>query len=164
MFKQKHRNIVAIYSSNLSRALDTAMTTGHELKVPVKIEPAFKEICHGEAEGMKTTEIRQRYAQKAKALDTQYPHRKDRWNHTAIPNAETYNQVAERVLKALNEIAVAHLGKQVAIFTHSRVIKILIDLFSDHSTSPHVENCCIAEIHSTRMPSRPFKFITLNNL
>ncbi len=88
--------IDAIYSSDLSRARDTAEIVGTKLGAPVVVDPDLREIDVGPIEGLT--------AEEAGTVDV--------WQ------GEPKEAHAERVLAAVHRISERHPGGRVLVVTH----------------------------------------------
>lgn len=103
-----------IYSSPLSRALETAGIISTALGVPEPvIEEELIEFNFGAAEGM--------IIEERKIL---YPHRNQ------IPGAEQLDDVKSRAEKILTTISERHVGKRILIVSHACFIMEVIEAFS----------------------------------
>jgi len=111
--------ISAIYSSDLLRARQTADLIAESLGLPVTLEPRLREINLGVWEGMPSDEIEAKYPQELaqRALDP---------FHTRAPNGESPQDVVERVLAAVNEIASRHPNESVVIVGHGVSLAVII--------------------------------------
>lgn len=89
-------HIDAIYSSDLSRAYDTAAIVAARVGLPVIVEPDLREIDVGPLEGLTSDE--------ARAFDG--------WH------GEPVEAHAERIMRALTRIAGSHPGGRVLAVTH----------------------------------------------
>lgn len=111
----------AIYSSPLSRALDTAkaVALGHGLEV--KVVDDLQEINVGEWSGKTWEEI-----------ETLWPGLKQSWRANPLtseppPGGEDYLHFQKRCLEALEEIAAAHSDSdRVAVVCHGGVIRAVM--------------------------------------
>lgn len=152
----------AIYSSDLKRAVSTAEAVAKIYRINQITQCAgLRERGYGAAEGITREEYKQRYAQAEKELDEQYPNRKERWDHTPVPGAETYNQVLERVSKCLKTIAEAHKGQTVVIASHGRVLKLLLEVTA--APTHDMPNCAIVEFQYDHNATNgePLRFIRI---
>jgi broad specificity phosphatase PhoE len=112
-------NITAIYSSDLSRARETADALAQTLGLTVHIDVRLREIHQGEWEGLLFTNIQEKYAEELQK-------RRDNPMSVAPPGGETALQVTERVLSAMREINQKHPGGTVAIVSHGFAIACLL--------------------------------------
>ncbi len=108
-------NLVGVYSSDLSRAVDTAapIAAAHDLEV--EIDAAFSEIDQGEWEGLTTDVIRARWP------ELWGPAR----HHTQRPGGESPEQVQKRALEALARVVERHPTGAVVIVSHGGTIRWL---------------------------------------
>lgn len=109
-----------IYSSNLSRAVDTAGIIAEEIKVKqVIVEPSFRERHFGIWEGMTFSEIRE-----------QYPDQFASWAGNPVkyspPEGESTLEVARRVTGCLNEIIATNRGANIVLVAHGGVNRVLL--------------------------------------
>ena len=105
----------AVYSSDLSRALDTARPIAEARGLSVEIDPAFREIDQGEWEGLVTEEIHRRWP------ELWGPAR--HWSQR--PGGESPEQVQKRALEGLARIVEHHPQGQVAVVSHGGTIRWL---------------------------------------
>lgn len=101
----------AVYSSDLSRARETAEILAAHLGLPVRSEPRLREICMGDWEGRVFTDIQALFPDLTAA-------RRADPVHFAAPQGESVLQVAARVSAAAEDIAAAHPGGRVLIVSH----------------------------------------------
>ena len=108
--------IAAVYSSDLSRAGDTAQAIAgcHGLKV--EIDESLRECAFGEWEGLSVSEIAERYPE----LYQNYL--KDSVTYRA-PEGERLESVQERVVKMVRRIEERHPDDTVVIVTHGGPIR-----------------------------------------
>jgi len=107
----------AIYSSPLSRALQTARILSDQ-RQPVIIEEGFNNISLGEWENTPKAVVREKYPDLWK-LWTTTPEK------LSFPGMETLAQVRQRSFAALKELINKHRDGRIAIVTHRAVIKPL---------------------------------------
>ncbi len=115
----KDEGIVAIYSSPLSRALDTAAPLAKRLGMDVVVEGDLNDANFGDWQGMAVREVEKRYPELFDLWKS------EPWKLT-FPNGESYRDVADRSHRALVGIAERHVGEAAAVFTHRFVLKALI--------------------------------------
>ncbi len=113
------RPLAAIYSSPLSRALETAEAIAARHGLPVRIDPAFREICHGLWEGLTAGEVRARF-----------PDLYAQWRATpetvTMPEGESLTEVRARVLDGLERLRAKHDGETVCLVAHGTPVRLLI--------------------------------------
>jgi probable phosphoglycerate mutase len=109
-------DVVAVYASDLGRARETGEIIAAPHGLSVKTVQELRERCYGAFEGRTAEEIR-----------TDDPGAFERWlgdrQGLAPPGGETQQELSERVVGALREIAGAHPGETVAVATHGGPIK-----------------------------------------
>lgn len=117
----KNEKINAFYSSDLSRAKETAEILAQYHQLTVKYLPDLREINFGEWEGLTFKEIADNYGK----ISEQW------WSNplvTQIPKGENLQEVADRCSRAINDIVINHDGDTVVIAAHGGIIRILISL------------------------------------
>jgi broad specificity phosphatase PhoE len=103
--------IDAVYSSDLSRALDTARAVADPRGLPVESIPGLRERNFGTWEGLLDEEILERFPQA----------------HTGPwGDDETPEQLDERVLEALRAIASEHPDGQVLVVSHGGPLRAVL--------------------------------------
>jgi probable phosphoglycerate mutase len=138
--------IVAVYSSDLGRALHTARciveSTGH----PIATEPRLRERCLGVFEGLKEADIRARYPDEADRYYARDP-------HFAMTGGESAVGHFARCLEALHDLALRHAGQTTLVVTHGgtlthmfrHVTGVALDAERRFSLKNAAYNCFIFE-------------------
>lgn len=99
-----------IVSSPLSRAHETARIIADALGLPEpELVPALVERAHGEIEGLSFDERRARFAE-----------------GVPVPGLESREEVLDRALPSLEELAQRHPGGRVLIVSHGGLISTLV--------------------------------------
>ena len=113
------RPLTAIYSSPLRRSLETAEAIAAPHGLAVRIDPAFREICHGLWEGLTAGEVRARF-----------PELYAQWRATpetvTMPAGESVKEVRARVLDGLERLRATHEGETVCLVAHGTPVRLLI--------------------------------------
>lgn len=109
----------AVYSSDLSRAEQTAKYVAEAQGLPVVSEPGLREIYFGKWEGKTTTELR---AEWGEILDVFF----ESPDRCHPPNGETFPQLYERSVAVYKKIVSNHQGEEIAIFAHGGTIRMLL--------------------------------------
>jgi broad specificity phosphatase PhoE len=122
--------VEAVYSSDLARALDTARGVAEERGLPVHQVRELREKDFGTWEGLTDTEIFERFPQ---AHDGP-------WG-----DAETGEQLAERVLGALRRIGAEHPGGTVVVVTHGGPLRAVLRHCEVEAVG-RIANCHVAKI------------------
>jgi len=119
----------AVYSSPLSRALETAQLIADELELaaPVPVEDLV-ERQYGEAEGLTGWEVEARFPGDA-----------------PVPGRESRESVAARVVPALVEIAERHAGQSVVVVSHGGVIRSVLQALDADQAHERIRN---GSVHS----------------
>ena len=112
-------HIDAVYASDLKRAMFTAQAVADKFGLPVQQEPAFRELCFGDWEGLTYEEITSQWADAM----TNFMNHPDIME---IPNGETFPEVQARAMKRLNEIIALHEGQTIAITAHGAVLRTIL--------------------------------------
>lgn len=163
---------LTVYSSDLKRAIVTAQKTLETFEdngigtINLIQLSSLREYNFGEADGLLVSEKNLLYLEKEQQLLEKFPDRKQRWDYTVIPGAETFNQLVARTKEALAMIAKDHQGEKVAIFVHGRLINSLIaDVEDLQKDPPGLPNCAVVHFrYFNNVPDNPIKFIKIESL
>ena len=106
--------IAIVYTSDLARARETAEIVAASIGTDVVSLRALREIDVGEWQGLTWPEIEARYPDGAR-----------RWHEDGCgwEAGETYDQLAERIVAALRQIASDHPAQRVLIVGHGGTIR-----------------------------------------
>jgi probable phosphoglycerate mutase len=108
----------AVYSSDLTRAIQTADPLARQRGLTLRIDARLKERGFGLFEGHTYAEA-----------EANWPHEYAIWRQRdpghAVPGGESYRDARLRVLASLEDIARQHAGRAVAIVTHGGVLDIV---------------------------------------
>ncbi len=109
----------AIYSSPLSRAVRTAEAIGRWSGLEVGIDPGLVDIDYGNWQGLTPEEARIRWPD---AIDLWYqmPQLAD------IPCGERLEEVRERGMKTVDELAARHAGQTIVLVSHTVINRIIL--------------------------------------
>ena len=107
----------AVYSSELARAWLTAEPLAERLGLAVIPEPRLRERSFGIFEGLTLDEIAVQHPEAFRLWRARDP----AW---AMDGGETGQQLIDRVLEALHDIAGRHRGETVALVTHGGVLDV----------------------------------------
>jgi 2,3-bisphosphoglycerate-dependent phosphoglycerate mutase len=111
-------DFAAIYSSDLTRAIDTAKALGNRIGIDVQPTEAFRERSVGVMEGLTFEEAADLHPDQYRALL-----RRD-FDHVLL-GGESYRQTLDRASRKLDEIIERHNGGRIAIFSHTGTMCIL---------------------------------------
>jgi probable phosphoglycerate mutase len=114
-----HQNLTAVYSSPLSRALDTArIIAGHCGLAPVARD-GLREIAHGHWEGMKRDDVEREFADEYAAWESD--------PFTFAPaGGESGVAVLARALPVIREIVTAHPGGRALVVSHKATLRLVL--------------------------------------
>ena len=118
-----NESIDIAYSSDLSRAFDTAQAILAQRSIPHFIDQSLRERCYGEIQGMT-------YAQ----IEAELPDNHRAW-HNRDPdfqpkNGESLRQFYQRVEAGMLQIAKAHLGQTILVVAHGGILDCMFRLAS----------------------------------
>jgi 2,3-bisphosphoglycerate-dependent phosphoglycerate mutase len=115
----RQRPIQAIYSSDLSRAFQTAAAIGEAVGVMPQADTRWRELHLGIFQGLTKDEIEATHPTEWAALHEDY------WGYK-VPNGESRREMQARALSAWEAIVAAGAGREVAIVSHGGTLKILL--------------------------------------
>lgn len=106
----------AIYTSDLARARETAEVVGERIGLPVVELADLREIDVGEWQGLTWPEIEDRFPEGVR-----------RWHELGYGwvAGETYEQLEDRVLRALRAIASDHEDERVLVVGHGGTVRVV---------------------------------------
>src|SRR2546423_2646106 len=111
-------NLTAIYSSDLLRAVETAMPLARLTGLDVEQTEAFRERSVGVMEGLTFEEAAAQHPEQYAALL-----RRD-FEHVLL-GGESYRQMLDRAARQLDQAIEDHKGGRIAAFSHTGTICIL---------------------------------------
>jgi broad specificity phosphatase PhoE len=106
-------DLVAVYSSDLGRSLDTARAIARSHRLEVIPDPDLREVDQGEWTGLHVDEIARRWPELWG----------DNRHHTTRPGGEGPREVRVRALAALSRIVKEHPDGSVAVVSHGGTIR-----------------------------------------
>jgi probable phosphoglycerate mutase len=110
---------VAIYTSPLSRAVNTAEAIARHYSLPVQPHPGLADIDYGQWQGLSPEEARQRWPEEIDAWYNQ-PHQ------ARIPGGETLDDLRARLMRTVHELASRHLGETIVLVGHTVINRIIL--------------------------------------
>lgn len=114
-----HHKIAAVYSSDLTRARETAEIIAERFGLQVITVPAMREVNYGEWEGVSETK-----------LPTSHPDVYHQWRanptEVRIPGGETFAELRDRALSAFCRIAESHPSEDVVIVGHKSANRVIL--------------------------------------
>jgi probable phosphoglycerate mutase len=131
-------DITAVYTSDLLRARETAEILAAALDAEVVALRELREIDVGSWQGLTWPEIEQRHPEGAA-----------RWHQDGHgwDSGETYEQLGERIVAALAEIASNHPGQRVLVVGHGGTVRATrayvegVSITESRQRSPAIGNC-----------------------
>ena len=108
----------AIYSSDLTRARQTAAPLAARKMLPTRVDPGLRERAFGEFEGLSFAQIAQRWPDQAEAWRRRDP-------DFGARGGEVLRDFRDRVIAAVSRLAKAHRGQSIALVTHGGVLDLL---------------------------------------
>ncbi|WP_456455167.1 alpha-ribazole phosphatase [Thermovibrio sp.] len=112
--------VKAVYSSPLSRCKSTAEEIAKHHNLEVKVKEGFKEIDHGEWEGMLASEVEKRYPELLKLW-------REKPSRVKMPKGESLEEVYKRAVKAFEEVVKEHQEEDlIVIVGHDATNKVLM--------------------------------------
>lgn len=109
--------IASIYTSDLSRAFDTAVVVGKALNIEPVPDPALRERHGGQFQGMTLDKLLTKYSEQWQQV---------RHGGEAPPDGESNLQVAKRIVSAYEGYIAQHPNQMFAIVSHGGALKLLI--------------------------------------
>ena len=133
-----------IYSSDLSRAIDTVKPLANKLNLTITLEEGLREIYGGNWEGAELSRLEELFYD-------DYLVWKKSPGLARCTGGESYEEATERIYNAVKKIALENVGKTVVIATHGGVIRglqcKLIGLpLSRMKETDYVVNASVTEI------------------
>lgn len=117
-FKSRKLPLDLIFSSDLSRAYQTAQELAKAYDLEVKLNDSFREMNFGVWEGLTFKEIQKQYSDLA-----------HKWiiepEALEIPNGESFFKVKLRAEKALLEIITSYKDKNIAVVSHGGTLRTI---------------------------------------
>ncbi|PDW02906.1 histidine phosphatase family protein [Candidatus Viridilinea mediisalina] len=133
----------AIYSSDLTRAYQTAWEVGAAVKVAVQLLPNLREIDLGTWSGLTYDEIRAAYPTEIALIE----------QGQDIPRggAETVSALRKRVVEAVGALAHHHRGATLGLITHGGCIRMLLAHADNYTGNnfkhfPHIGNTSVSVV------------------
>ncbi len=154
----KDKKVDKVYSSDLRRAFDTVKVVADFFNLEVIPCKELRELYGGDWEGIKYEDIATKYP-------NEFYFWRNKMQDLVTPNGESIQELAERVSKAIREIAEDNDGKTVVIGTHGGAIRAFIakELKKDTkamSVLGWVPNCSVSTIE---YENGKFKEIEIGN-
>jgi broad specificity phosphatase PhoE len=129
--------ISAVYSSDLIRAHETARIVADRLGLEVTVIPDLREIDVGAWSGLTRDEIAHHF-----------PEGYRRWIEDGEigHDGETPEQLADRVVAAVERIAASHPGECVLVVSHGGAMRAVLNHAGGASEPTRIGNCTVARV------------------
>ncbi len=128
------------YSSDLSRAFDTANTITQHHEIPTYVDSQLRERCYGEIQGMTYHEIEEKLPDNHRAWHSRDPDFEPK-------GGETLRQFYARVTTSFHRIAQTHVGQVILIVAHGGVL----DCMYRHATQMDISEKRKVELLNTSL-------------
>jgi 2,3-bisphosphoglycerate-dependent phosphoglycerate mutase len=149
--------IRALYSSDLSRAFETATIIGASLGLTVVASPRLRERRYGAWEGLTAAEIQARYPELFAIW-------RSRSTDFAPPQGETRNELLTRALAELQLIARRHPNDAVVVVTHGGLCYVLIShILGSVNGNQREFSFGNASIHTLHVTGNQWAVISMND-
>ena len=113
------QRITAVYTSPLSRAVDTARILARECRLEPIIREGLQEIGHGHWEGKQREEVERDYAAEYSAWEAD--------PFTFAPaGGESGVAVLARALPVIRDIVASHPGGQIVVVSHKATLRLIL--------------------------------------
>ena len=126
-------DFVAIYSSDLQRAVHTAEPHAKKRGLEINTSPDFRELYFGNWENASVLMLKEKFHEQF-----MIGWRQNFGTFTA-PEGESVVAMAERMVLGLEKIAALHLGETVLVTSHAAAIRALWGKISGHAPSEWAE-------------------------
>jgi probable phosphoglycerate mutase len=110
--------LVAVYSSDLARARQTAESVAHAHQLDVRLDSGLRERAFGRFEGLSWDEIHQGYPEDAARWRRREP-------DFAVGGGESLTVFSARCIDAARRICAVHRGDSIALVAHGGVLDCL---------------------------------------
>jgi probable phosphoglycerate mutase len=115
----RQEGITAVYTSPLSRALETARIASAPLGLPIEERDGLREIDHGHWEGLERRVVEQQFAEEYAAWE------EDPFTF-APEGGESGLAVLARALPVVRDIVTHHPGEHVLVVSHKATLRLLL--------------------------------------
>ncbi len=112
-------NVAMIYSSPLSRCLNTAAPIAAVTGAEIRPLAGIIDLDYGEWQGLTPAEVRERDPEILRAWQ-QAPHL------VTTPGGESVDAARERAVSAMEEVVRAHSGQTVVLVSHEAICRLLV--------------------------------------
>lgn len=114
----EREKVDVIYSSDLSRAHNTAVPFSRLYGLPINDTTALREMYAGSWEGQTITDLVDRYPRDMKTW-------RDDFSNARCTDGESVAELYARMIPAVSEIAKRHVGQTVLMTTHATPVRAI---------------------------------------
>ena len=115
----RREGLSAVYSSPLSRTLETARIIARSCATSIETRDGLREISHGRWEGLTRHDVADRFAEEYASWE------EDPFTF-APEGGESGVAVLARVLPVIREIVTRHVGERVLVVSHKATIRLAL--------------------------------------
>ena len=115
----KSEKVNAVFASDLSRAFQTAEIIGSKFGLSTAAIPAFRELNFGSWEGLTYRKIGEKWQGESRQIFTAP-------DEVQVPGGETFRQLKDRAMAALNELVEKYKGETIVIVSHGGTIRTIL--------------------------------------
>ena len=139
-----HYEISAVYASDLIRAYKTGEVIAENCGVVLSPREDLREIFGGQWEGQKFYELKDLYPEDFSLWESDTA-------NARCTGGESVCELAERAMKAMEEIALRHSDETVVVVTHATVLRTIMTMVQYGGLAhiprvPWVSNASVTEI------------------
>jgi broad specificity phosphatase PhoE len=135
----RERPIVAVHSSDLARARQTAEPTAAALGLPLVLDPALRELHVGAYQGLTRVE-----------LDARYPDWRLQMSEGRPPDGESRAELRARLGPALDRIERDAPAGEILVVSHGAAMRAALDYLreqgGEHDHTLGIANCQVIEV------------------
>ena len=141
----KPEQIDLIYSSDLSRTVQTAQPLAQQKNIPLIKTTLLRERNMGVLQGLSWSQIKKTHKKTLKKLDDKSD---VSWK---MKNGESWNNVVTRIKEFLQLLSNKHPNKSIAVVTHGGSKRAILQTlgFKDLSTNTYIANTDLTIIEKT---------------
>jgi probable phosphoglycerate mutase len=153
--------VVAVYSSDLERARDTAEILAAPHSLSITLDRELREVDVGAWTGLSHDDVRARFAEEWAAWQRGLDVRRG--------GGETYEELGERLIRALRRISAAHDGEEGAVIavSHGGAIRAVMQRLLGAGFSPEAivpaDNTSITLLEPAPRDSDGFRVLVYND-
>lgn len=133
----------ACYTSDFSRAIQTAAVAAGERKLTARADPALRELHYGDWELEREADIRRRFPDLHRLMREEDP----AWRP---PGGESVGDVRLRISAAFERIVAEQAGKRVLVVSHGTALNCLLSALlgmpESHVFRIDIANCGLTEV------------------